>query len=98
VILPSSDSVGRAFPLTLLLIADGALAVPKIDSWCDAALALTPETLSPDALWHAIDALPAPAPDGPATGPMLLWTKGNPPLATAADDPSAALSQLLGPS
>ena len=95
VILPSRDKAGRHFPLSLLLLADGDLALPEIDSWCDAALSLQPETLDPDALWHALDALRSPIAAGPATGPMLLWTQGLPPIATDATTPETALRQLL---
>lgn len=96
VILPSRDKAGRHFPLSLLLLADGDLAPPQIDPWCDAALALKHEALDPDALWHALDALPFPAPGGPARGPMQLWTTGQPPVATDATSPETALRQLLG--
>jgi type VI secretion system protein ImpM len=96
-ILPSGDSAGRTFPLSLLLIADGDLTSAEIDGWCNAALALQPETLTPDALWQALDALPAPDPQGTATGLMQLWTTGNPPVFTTAEDPFAALSAVLGP-
>ena len=95
VILPSRDSAGRLFPLSLLLIADSELSPAQIDPWCDAALALPRE--APDDLWHALDALPVPQPSGVARGPMQLWTPGHPPLATEAADPEAALCQLLPP-
>lgn len=97
VILPSQDSAGREFPLSLLLIANGDMTPAQIDPWCDAALLLSPETLSPDDLWHALDGLPAPTPQGPATGPMQLWTPGHPPLATRTEDPDTALRKLLLP-
>jgi type VI secretion system protein ImpM len=96
VILPSEDSAGRTFPLSLLLIADGDLTSAEIDTWSNAALALQPETLSPHALWQALDALPAPDPQGTATGLMQLWTTGNPPITTNAEDPTAVLATLFG--
>lgn len=95
-ILPSQDSAGRHFPLSLLLLANGDLTPGQIDPWCDAALALRPETLAPDDLWHALDALPAPAPGAAASGPMQLWTPGQSPLTSDATAPEPALRQLLG--
>ena len=96
VVLPSHDSANRHFPLSLLLIADGTLSQDQIDPWCDAALALRPDGLSPDALWVALDALPAPMPGGePASGAMQLWARGGPSITTEPADPGAALHHLL---
>ncbi len=96
VIVPSRDKAGRHFPLSLLLLADGDLTPLQIDPWCDTALALEPETLAADDLWHALDALPSPIPTGAATGPMQLWTPGQEAIATDPATPEAALKQLLG--
>ena len=95
VILPSRDSAGRRFPLSLLLIAKGELTPDQIDRWSDAALALAPDSLRPDALWLALDTLPAPDPGPPPAGPALLWTLAHPPLPTKAADPAATLAALL---
>lgn len=95
VIVRSHDSVGRHFPLTLLLIAEGTLTKDQINPWCDAALALAPGTLSPDELWLGLDALPFPTPGEPAAGPMHLWTPGGPCIATDPNDPDSALRTLL---
>ena len=96
VVLPSRDSAERYFPLSLLLIADGTLSPGQIDPWCDAALALGPDSLSPDALWIALDTLPAPVPDSkPASGAMLLWTRGGPLIAADPADPGGALQKVL---
>lgn len=95
VILPSEDSAGRLFPFSLLLIADGNLSQPGIDSWCDAALALPTLATSPDDLWLALDALAIPLPDGPATGALQLWSAGHLPTAANADDPGNVLRQLI---
>ena len=97
VILPGQDSAGRRFPLSLLLIADGDLSSAQIDRWCDAALDLDPETLTPEQLWHALDALAAPDPHGATSGPMQLWTRGVPPIVTDPATPKAALEQLFAP-
>jgi type VI secretion system protein ImpM len=94
-ILPSQDSAGRLFPLSLLLIAEGDLTQAQIDPWCDAALALHPDTLAPEPLWYALDALPTPEPSGPATGTLHLWIHDGPPVVTDAADPTLALQQLL---
>jgi type VI secretion system protein ImpM len=95
VILPSRDSAGRHFPLSLLLIAEGDLTLAQIDPWCDAALDLAPESLTTDALWHALDALPAPEALGIVTGPMQLWARGGPCHQTEATEPLTALQALL---
>lgn len=95
VILPSEDSAGRRFPLALLIIAEGDLAPEQVDPWCDAALNLLPEKLHPDALWQALDALAAPEPGEPASGPMQLWTPGQPAVTIDARDPETAIRQLV---
>lgn len=95
VILPSEDGAGRLYPLSLLIIADGDLSRDSIDGWCDAALALQPDTMVPDALWLALDALPAPNPDGPACGALQLWTRNHSPVAVKAHDPEPALRLML---
>ena len=86
-ILPSQDSAGRAFPLSVMVIARGELEIETIDQWCAAALPLvhaaTVLPTDPDALWYDLDALDAPEPSGEtpgaANGPMLLWTSASPP-------------------
>ena len=95
VILPSEDSAGRRFPLSVLLIAKGNLALPQVDAWCDAALHLLPGTLDADTLWLALEDLSAPKADGPAAGPMQLWAAGHPALDANPKDPAAALARLL---
>lgn len=95
VIVPSKDITGRLFPLSLLLIADGDLAPGEIDLWCDAALALHPETLTPDTLWHALDALPTRPTDARATGQLQLWLAGDPPLTADPNDPGPAIQALI---
>lgn len=94
-ILPGGDSAGRMFPLSLVLIADGDLSPDLIDPWCDAALALDPATLTPDALWQALDALPCPDPQDRVTGPMQLWRAGGVRLSCSAADPDETLRLLL---
>ena len=94
-ILPSTDSAGRLYPLSLILIAEGGLTQAQIDAWCDAALTLPVATLAPDALWLALDALPAPLPEGEATGPLQLWTPDQPPDPAGSGDPEDALNRLL---
>lgn len=95
VIRPSQDSAGRLFPLSLLVIADGDLTQPQIDTWCDAVLALLSDALTPDALWHALDAVETFLPDGPATGPMQLWIPGQPARDSTADSGTTTARQLL---
>jgi type VI secretion system protein ImpM len=94
-ILPSADSAGRQFPLSLVLIAKGNLPLSGIDAWCDAGLALLTDQIEPDALWQALDGLAAPEPDGPASGPMQLWATGHLPEEAEPMDPLPALGRLL---
>jgi type VI secretion system protein ImpM len=94
-ILPSEDSAGRQFPLSLVLIARGNLPLPGIDAWCDAGLALLTDTIEPDALWHALDDLAAPETEGTASGPMQIWRAGHPALLLDPMDPAPALERLL---
>ncbi len=95
VILPSQDSAGRLFPLSLLFIAKGDLSPDRIDAWCDAAIALQPGTKLPEALWLALDTLPAPDPDGPANGALQMWTRTHPPVSVEVENPMPALQRLL---
>ncbi len=97
-ILPSQDSIGRLFPLSVILAADGSLAQAEVDDWCDRVLPLVASDKTapqPDDLWQALDALPAPSPVGPATGPMRLWALDHGPLTTSPDNPGEALRALL---
>ncbi len=95
VILPSEDSAGRLFPLSLMVIASALPGPERLDPWCDAALDLD-LALAPDELWDALDALPGP--QGQDPGPVLvLWTPGRAPIAASADDPSEALDLIFGP-
>ena len=89
-ILPSHDSAGRLFPLSLMVIGDGAIDTGAIDLWCDAALSVPSGGLDADELWQALDAVPAPEAKGPAGVTLLeLWLAGGPP-AAMPDDPDAA--------
>lgn len=98
-IVPSSDSAGRLFPLSVMLLADDGLTQTQTDAWCERALVVLAgdgqPPLSPDDLWLALDDLPVPEPAGPAVGTMQLWTATHPPIATAPDAPDEAIRQLL---
>lgn len=97
-ILPGGDSAGRLFPLSLLLIADGALAAAAIDRWCDDALVLPLADLDADALWLALDGLTVPEITGPAGPPALdLWAGGGLPEGFSDTADGAALLQRLLP-
>ena len=93
-ILPSQDSAGRAFPLSLMVIGDGAMDVGAIDLWCDAGLLLPVGGMDVDALWHALDAIHAPEAKGQAGQTVLeLWAEGVPQVAMP-DDPDAATALI----
>ncbi len=92
VIVPSVDSVGRRFPVSLVLVASNLPAPDALDPWCDAAIALDRHQ-APDDLWADLDALPVPSGDGP-TDVLLLWTKGQEVLAADPVAPAQALDRL----
>lgn len=101
-VLPSRDAVGRRFPLSGLLVLDGAPAPEAVEAWCRGAApalaAAASGALGADALWAALDDVPRPAPDpgpDPATAPLLLWTRGRAPISCGPDDPGEALRDLL---
>ena len=93
-ILPSHDSADRLFPLSLMVIGDGAIDVGAIDLWCDAALLLPVGGMDADGLWQALDTIPAPG-VGDVAGPTLLdlWAEGVPQVAMP-DDPDAATALI----
>lgn len=94
-ILPSSDSAGRHFPLSVMLVTDGGLTRSGIDAWCDAALGLLVDDRSADDLWHALDTLAAPRRAEPPAVPLLLWTADHPQVVATPDQPDEAIRRLL---
>jgi type VI secretion system protein ImpM len=98
-ILPSRDSAGRLFPLSVMLIADDGLTQTEIDAWCDKALVALARDAQPpisaDDLWQALDALPTPKPAGRAVGIMQLWTATHPAITTEPNAPEDTIRQLL---
>ncbi len=77
--MPSVDSAGRHFPLTLAAVfADGA--APADEAWLDAAedagRAAIAEDWSPAALLDAMP--PAPAAGGMVAGDAMWWSAGSP--------------------
>lgn len=100
VVLPSRDSAGRDFPLSLVLIAEGLPAPAGLDPWSDAAAEVARMAIAgqggADALWAALEALDPPAgPAGPAV-PMELWSRGQPPAPCAPEAPEALLDRFFG--
>ncbi len=94
VILPSQDSVGRVFPLSLLVIAEGGIVPAAIDRWCDAAVAGFDPAVEPDTLWDRLDALAPPEVVAGAGEPCLtLWSAGRRPERFEEDE--ARLTELL---
>ena len=93
--VPSRDAVGRGFPLAGFLVLSAPPSWEAAQAWTEAAraplLAAARGALDADALWAALDALPAPGAEAPA--PLLLWAGG---AAVAADpaDPAPALRRL----
>jgi type VI secretion system protein ImpM len=96
-ILPSSDSAGRLFPLSVVIIADGGLAQTQIDAWCDAMLQLSIDqhSMTPDDFWQSLDGLPAPETTELVESPMLLWIPSHPAITTNSDDAGEAIQLLL---
>lgn len=97
-ILPSQDSADRAFPLSLMVIGDGAMDQAAIDLWCNAALLVPFRALDADVLWQTLDGLPGPDLHGPA-GPTVLelWVDGERPQGLPNDpgDVAAMVARLL---
>lgn len=95
VILPGVDSVGRQFPLSLILIGPSLPGPEALEPWCDAAAALDTR-IGPEALWAALETLPVPE-GAIAEEPFLLWARGTAPLPCDPTAPEPALDQLLPP-
>jgi type VI secretion system protein ImpM len=92
VVLPSRDSAGRRFPLTIAVPGNPPAAAlePLARLGADAlAGALPPDALARRLAERAL-------PDGPpAPAPLLLWTPGRAPCPADPADPAAVLSDLL---
>ncbi|MFQ6755202.1 TagF domain-containing protein [Cereibacter sphaeroides] len=95
VVLPGRDRIGRSFPLSLLLVADGLPGPEGFDPWCEAARAAAAVHPEPDALWQALSDIPVPEGDAAAAPPLLLWT-GKASAACDPRNPAEALERLLG--
>jgi type VI secretion system protein ImpM len=93
VILPGADRVGRAFPLSLIIIAATLPDPAGLEPWCDVACTLDPN-LGADALWAALEALPVPEGAG-LDAPFQIWVRGLPPLTLDPAAPDAAIDQIL---
>jgi type VI secretion system protein ImpM len=97
VILPSRDSAGRDFPLSLLRVGTDLPDPAALDPWCSEAARLDVAALAPDDLWSALEALPVPEGGWPGAPALVLWTAGTPGLECDAADPGAVLDVLLPP-
>jgi type VI secretion system protein ImpM len=99
-VLPSRDGAGRAFPLSVLVIAEGLPAAAGLDPWCDAAAEAARAAIAgqggADALWAALDALDPPAGPAGLAVPMELWSRRQPPAPCAPEAPEALLDRLFG--
>ena len=75
VVVPSADSAGRGFPLSLVLIGDALPGPAGLDPWCDSALAAVGDGagIGADQLFDLLASL-APPEGEPGGGPFQLWT------------------------
>lgn len=98
VVIPGTDRVGRRFPLSAFVIAPELPAPDRLDSWCDAALAVLrrtqAEALAPDDLEDRLGVLDRPSGSGPAD-PMLVWIRGQGALPCDPVAPGAVLDRLF---
>ncbi|WP_299362916.1 TagF domain-containing protein [uncultured Paracoccus sp.] len=93
-VLPSTDAVGRRFPLGLFLLADDLPGPQGLEPWCEAALAIAAEP-DPEALARALQDLPlpeCPVEDGP---PLLLWQRALDPLVADPAAPEPVLAAIF---
>jgi type VI secretion system protein ImpM len=101
-VLASSDSAGRRFPLTVaaIVLAPDPELIDTAGDWFAALEAAGREAIAerwmPDALVEALRALPCPATT--VTGSphrLVLWTDPAEPLAADPEAPGAALDALI---
>lgn len=93
-VAPSSDAIGRRYPLGLFLLADTLPGPAALEPWCDAALAASAEP-EPDALWQALATLPLPAGDDGTEPPLQLWRRGGPALTADPATPGPQLAAIF---
>lgn len=98
-IVPSIDSAGRAFPLSLLLFGAELPAPDALDQWCDAALAAAKPALRGDAdadeLLAALEGLFVPCLSDERTAGLQVWAIQRPILRCDAMTPQGAIEQVF---
>jgi type VI secretion system protein ImpM len=100
VIVPSADSAGRLFPLSLFVIGPSLPGQMGLCPWFGGArrcaeMAMA-HKLDADALQTELEAIPLPGGELSDAPPMLLWTRRHAPETVEPDTPGAALDRLLG--
>lgn len=96
VVVPGSDSAGRPFPLSLILIGPDLPMPEALDRWCDAALSAAGAAADPDDLWDRLEGIDAPARAGSAPDvALLLWARRSPAISTDAADPADGLDRIF---
>lgn len=97
VVLPSRDSVGRAYPLAVFGFGDALPpAGSALDPWLDEAAQAARTARDADRLWQALDGISSPsgcdAPDRPG---MVAWRRGESALVLEPTAPDGALARVL---
>ena len=100
VIVPSADSAGRVFPLSLVLIGQALPDQMGLCPWFGGArrcaeMAMA-RGLDADALQSALEAVPLPEGTLEGAPSMMLWTRRHPPEAIEPDAPGPVLDRMLG--
>lgn len=105
ILVPSVDSIGRCFPLTIVLdIPESLSAIQMVDAWAEGyeraemiAIGVIGRALTPEAFVDRVASLPDPLP-GPATPAVERWTEAAAPglgvRATGAPDEAGGARDL----
>lgn len=100
VIVPSTDSAGRVFPLSLFLIGDSLPDRMGLCPWFGGARRcaemVMARSLDADALQSALEAIPLPDGELADAPSMMLWTRRHPPEEADPDAPGPVLDRMLG--
>jgi type VI secretion system protein ImpM len=99
VIVPSADSAGRIFPLSLFLIGTSLPGQLDLCPWFGGARRcaemVMARSMDADALQTALEAIPLPEGELTDAPPMLLWTRRHAPETAEPDAPGAVLDRML---
>lgn len=97
VVVPSRDSVGRAYPLAVFGFCDALPAAgASLDLWLDEAARAAETVRDADLLWQALEVIAPPSgPDAPDMPGIIVWRRGEIALEIDAGAPDAILAQIF---